>query len=88
MKFGIYTSFYNVEKYVDRIFSNVESIQYDNFEWHITDDFSTDNTKSIIFERLEKSPIRNKVLYADQSSKQEMYWKPNLFFDEIIGLCL
>jgi glycosyltransferase involved in cell wall biosynthesis len=82
MKFGIYTSFYNVEKYVDRIFSNVESIQYDNFEWHITDDFSTDNTKSIIFERLEKSPIRNKVLYADQSSKQEMYWKPNLFFDE------
>ena len=31
MKFGIYTSFYNVEKYVDRIFNNIESINYENF---------------------------------------------------------
>jgi hypothetical protein len=82
MKFGIYTSFYNVEKYVDRIFSNVESIKYNNFKWHITDDFSTDNTKSIVLERIEKSTIKDKISYIDQSEKQEMYWKPNLFFDE------
>jgi len=81
MKFGIYTSFYNVEKYIDRIFSNVESIKYNNFEWHITDDFSTDNTKLIVLNRLEISPIKDKIVFMEQSEKQEMYWKPNLFFD-------
>ena len=58
MKFGIYTSFYNVEKYVDRIFNNIESINYENFKWHITDDFSTDNTKLIVLERFKKSSIK------------------------------
>ena len=82
MKFGIYTSFYNVEKYVDRIFNNIESINYENFKWHITDDFSTDNTKLIVLERFKKSSIKNKISYVEQSGKQEMYWQPNLFFDE------
>jgi glycosyltransferase involved in cell wall biosynthesis len=82
MKFGIYTSFYNVEKYVDRIFDNIESINYENFEWHITDDFSTDNTKNKIMNRINLSPIKDKILFMEQSKKQEMYWEPNLFFDQ------
>lgn len=82
MKFGIYTSFYNVEKYVDRIFNNVESIRYDNFRWHITDDYSSDNTRQLILDRLEKSSIKNKILYCEQTEKKQMYWKPNLFFDD------
>jgi len=82
LKFGIYTSFYNVEKYVDRIFDNIESINYENFEWHITDDFSTDNTKNKIINRINISSIKNKILFMEQSEKQEMYWKPNLFFDQ------
>ena len=81
LKFGIYTSFYNVEKYVDRIFKNVESINYENFEWVITDDFSTDNTKSLVLYKLKNSPIKHKIKFVEQSEKQEMYWKPNLFFD-------
>ena len=82
MKFGIYTSFYNVEKYVDRIFDNIESINYENFKWHITDDFSTDNTKIKIINRISSSPIKDKILFMEQSKKQEMYWEPNLFFDQ------
>jgi len=82
MKFGIYTSFYNVEKYVDRIFDNIESINYENFKWHITDDFSTDNTKIKIINRINSSPIKDKILFMEQSKKQEMYWEPNLFFDQ------
>ena len=81
MKFGLYTSFYNVEKYVDRIFDNIESINYENFEWHITDDFSTDSTKDKILNKIYNSPIKDKILFMTQSEKQEMYWKPNLFFD-------
>ena len=81
IKFGLYTSFYNCEKYVDRIFSNIESINYQNFEWHIVDDFSSDNTKKVILDRLEISPLRNKIFFYNQSIKKEMYWAPNEFFD-------
>ena len=48
IKFGLYTTFYNCERFVDRIFSSMEEINYDGFEWHITDDFSSDNTKEIV----------------------------------------
>ena len=82
LKFGIYTSFYNCEKYVNKIFSLVESINYDNFEWHITDDYSQDSTKDTILKRLESSSIKDKIKYYEQSEKKQMYWKPNLFFDD------
>ena len=82
LKFGIYTTFYNCERFVDKIFTSIESLNYDNFEWHITDDYSTDNTKNLVLERLEKSPLKNKIGYYEQSEKKQMYWKPNEFFDE------
>jgi glycosyltransferase involved in cell wall biosynthesis len=82
IKFGIYTSFYNCERFIDSIFTSIEMLNYDNFEWHITDDYSTDNTKSSVLERLEKSPLKRKIVYYEQSEKKHMYWKPNEFFDE------
>ena len=82
LKFGIYTTFYNCERFVDKIFLSIESLNYDNFEWHITDDYSTDNTKNLVLERLEKSPLKNKISYYEQSEKKQMYWKPNKFFNE------
>ena len=82
IKFGIYTSFYNCERFVDDIFLSIEMLNYDNFEWHITDDFSKDNTKSLVLERLDKSPLKDKIVYYEQSEKKQMYWKPNEFFDD------
>ena len=82
MKFGIYTTFYNCERFIDKIFTSIESLNYDNFEWHITDDYSTDNTKNFVLQRLEKSPLKNKIGYYEQSEKKQMYWKPNEFFDK------
>lgn len=81
IKFGLYTSFYNCERFVERIFSSIESLNYDNFEWHITDDYSTDNTKQKVLERLSNSPLKNKIKFIEQTEKKQMYWKPNLFFD-------
>jgi glycosyltransferase involved in cell wall biosynthesis len=81
IKFGIYTTFYNCERFVDSIFSSIEKINYENFEWHITDDFSPDRTKELVLERLDRSPLKHKIKYFDQTEKKEMYWKPNLFFD-------
>lgn len=81
LKFGIYTSFYNCEKFIENAFHQIESLNYDNFEWHITDDFSTDNTKSKLQQRIQISSISDKIKYYTQSIKKEMYWSPNLFFD-------
>jgi len=81
MKFGIYTSFYKCKDFIDSAFRTIENIDYINFEWHITDDFSGDGTKEKILERLQRSPIKNKIIYIDQKSKKEMYWFPNKFFD-------
>jgi len=63
LKFGIYTTFYNCERFVDRIFKSIENINYHYFEWHITDDFSTDNTKQMVLDRLSKSSVKNKIHY-------------------------
>ena len=82
IKFGLYTTFYNCEKFVDKIFTSVENINYDNFEWHITDDFSTDNTEQLIKDRLNNSDLKHKIKYYRQTEKKQMYWKPNLFFNE------
>jgi glycosyltransferase involved in cell wall biosynthesis len=81
-KFGLYTSFYKCERYVDKIFNNIESLNYDNFEWHITDDFSPDNTKQVVLDRLSKSPIQSKIKFYEQTEKKQMYWKANEFFDK------
>lgn len=81
IKFGLYTSFYNCERFVERIFSSIESLNYDNFEWRITDDYSTDNTKQKVLERLLNSPLKDKIKFIEQTEKKQMYWKPNLFFD-------
>jgi glycosyltransferase involved in cell wall biosynthesis len=81
-KFGLYTSFYKCERYVDRIFNNIESLNYENFEWHITDDFSPDNTKQVVLNRLSFSPIKHKIKFYEQTEKKQMYWKANEFFDE------
>ena len=82
IKFGIYTTFYNCERFVDKIFTSIEALNYDDFEWHITDDFSIDNTKNLVLDRLEKSTLKYKIRYYEQSEKKQMYWKPNEFFDE------
>ena len=82
IKFGIYTTFYNCERFVDRIFNSIEQINYDDFEWHITDDFSSDNTKEIILNRLENSVLKHKIKYYEQSEKKQMYWNPQQFFDK------
>ena len=82
IKFGLYTTFYNCERFVDRIFNSIEEINYDGFEWHITDDFSSDNTKEIVLNRLENSVLKHKIKYYEQSEKKQMYWNPQEFFDK------
>jgi len=87
-KFAIYTSFYNCSKYIDQIFENVLNINYDNWNWFITDDFSTDETGNIL---REKCKGIERIKYVEQSRKKEMYWQPNNFiptdYEYIVLVC-
>lgn len=76
LKFAIYTSFYNASKYIDRLYENIMSINYTNFTWFVTDDYSKDDTKNKLLEKIKNN---NKIVYVDQTHKMEMYWQPNKF---------
>ena len=78
-RFGIYTSFYNAEEFIDDIFSQFEKIEYTNWKWIVTDDFSTDNTAELLREKCKHYHF---VEFVEQSHKKEMYWQPNKFFDQ------
>ena len=78
--FALYTSFYNCSKYVNQIFDQVSKINYKNFTWFITDDFSTDNTKFLIDENI-KQYDHIKIRYINQDFKKQVYWKPNSFIN-------
>ena len=75
-KFAIYTSFYNASKYIDRIYENIMSIDYLDFTWFITDDFSVDDTKQKLLNKIKNN---KKIIYVEQNHKMEMYWQPNKF---------
>ena len=75
-KFAIYTSFYNSSKYIDRIYENIMSIDYLDFTWFITDDFSVDDTKKKLLNKIKNN---KKIIYVEQNHKMEMYWQPNKF---------
>lgn len=79
LKFGLYTSFYKAERFIDYIFDEISKLNYDNWEWIITDDFSGDNTKSLLLEKIKDN---KKIKYVEQKYKKEMYWEPNKFFDK------
>lgn len=76
MKFSITTTFYNNENYVNQIYNCILSQTYTNWEWIVTDDFSSDNTKSLLLSICEKD---KRVKYVEQSKKKEMFWNPQFF---------
>ena len=67
INFAVYTSFYNCSKYIDQIFESILSIDYSDWKWFITDDFSTDSTGEIIREKCKDNP---KIQYVDQQTKK------------------
>lgn len=76
IKFGIYTSFYNSNKYIGRIYDNILKQTYTNWEWYITDDFSSDDTCQKLKEIIKHD---KRIKYVKQKRKKEMYWQPNKF---------
>lgn len=76
MKFTIVTSFYEGSKFVLDLYDKIKSQTYKNWEWIVTDDFSSDNAKELLLEIAKKD---RKVKYVEQSSKKQMFYNPQLF---------
>jgi glycosyltransferase involved in cell wall biosynthesis len=76
MKFTIVTSFYEGSKFVLNLYDKIKSQTYTNWEWIVTDDFSSDNAKELLLELAKKD---RKVKYVEQSSKKQMFYNPQLF---------
>jgi autotransporter strand-loop-strand O-heptosyltransferase len=75
-KVSFVTSFYNAEKYIDDLASSVLSQTLQDWEWIITDDFSSDNTKVKLLQLFEKD---NRIKFRTQEFKQEIYWNPHKY---------
>ena len=74
-KFGIVTSFYNCEQYVDSVFESILNQTYKNWVYFVTDDSSSDGTK----EKVLKYCDNIKIFYVEQKFKKEMFWQPQRF---------
>ncbi len=75
MKLSIITSFYNSEKYIQELASSILSQRYNNWEWIIADDFSSDNTGKILE---ELSRLDNRIKLKKPNYKKEIWWNPQL----------
>ena len=73
LKLSLITSCYNAEKFIDETAESILSQNYDNWEWLISDDFSTDNTYQSI-EKISQKDNRIKIIVPRY--KKEIWWNP------------
>lgn len=66
MKYSIIVPAYNVEKYIEKCLESIFKSTYSNYEVIIINDGSTDNTKKIISQYVEK--YKN-IIYIEQENK-------------------
>ena len=76
MKLSIVTSFYNSEKYIDQQSSSILNQSYDNWEWIVADDFSSDETKKKLLELQKKD---SRIRLVELQRKKQLWWNPQLF---------
>lgn len=82
MKLSIVTSFFNSENYIEEQSKSILSQSYQNWEWIIADDFSSDRTKEKLLQ-LQKQDDR--IRLVELSHKKQLWWNPQLFsFGDIV----
>ena len=78
-RFALCTSFFNAEEYVYPLYENIKKLDYDNWNWFICDDFSSDST----LEKLEKiSADDERIFIITEPKKKEFFWQTNKFIPE------
>lgn len=74
-KLSIVTSCYNAESYLDELANSILDQNYEDWEWIVADDFSTDNTLSKIRELTQKD---NRIKIVRPNHKKEIWWNPQI----------
>ena len=75
LKLSLVTSCYNAEKYIDDLSNSVLNQQYQNWEWIIADDFSSDNTLQKL-NNIQSLDQRIRIVYPKH--KKEIWWNPQI----------
>ena len=76
LKLSIVTSYYNSESFIKEQAESILSQSYNDWEWIICDDFSTDGTKEKLIE-LSKKDARIKLV--EPRFKKEIWWNPQTY---------
>lgn len=69
----IFTPTYNRMKELSRLYSSLEAQTCMDFEWIIVDDGSTDGTKTVIDEFVQKGKIKINYIYQQNSGKMKAH---------------
>lgn len=64
-KFTIFTSCYNSESFITRLFHSLKAQSFTNFEWLIIDDCSTDATREILESIKQDAQFDVRIFYND-----------------------
>tara|TARA_R100000152_G_C6781847_1_gene217332 strand:+ start:3823 stop:8139 length:4317 start_codon:yes stop_codon:yes gene_type:complete len=75
LKLSLVTSCYNAENYIDELANSVITQNYQNWEWIIADDFSTDETLQKL-NKIQSLDNRIKIVYP--KFKKEIWWNPQI----------
>ena len=74
-KLSLVTSCYNAETYLEELADSVFFQNYDHWEWILADDFSVDNTRTLM-EELKRKDSRIRIV--EPKHKKEIWWNPQL----------
>ena len=78
-KFSVSTSFFKRGDYVNQLYQQLLEQTYTNWEWIVTDDFSSEKNAEEELRRIASQDPR--VKYIDQDFKQQLFYNPQIGCD-------
>ena len=76
MKLSIVTSYYNSERFIEQQSQSILSQSYQDWEWIICDDFSSDRTLELLKELAGKD---SRIQLVTPKYKKEIWWNPQIY---------
>ncbi|MGB8490507.1 MAG: glycosyltransferase family A protein, partial [Bacteroidales bacterium] len=72
--FTIFTSVFNGEDHIHRVFESISIQTFKDFEWIVVNDASTDNTSNLIKSFIRKHPEINISYLEQEKSGKHFAW--------------